>query len=279
MHSSAQVSAIIAAILSLMSPNSPMGRPNARRSPHRSTAILMTRLHMPERPARQPEAPAVEHLHRDLEAAPRLAQHVARGDAHVLEEHLRRRAAADAELVLGRAALHAPAALDQERRDLRLRPLVGGRGAREDREEVREAAVGDPDLGPVEDVAVARAARPASGWRRRRSRRRARSARRRRPSRRSRGAGGTGPSARATRRGAGPSGRSTGGPPTRHGDARVERPELLQDAGVAGLRQPRPAVALRHQHPEEPELLEPAQHLAGNALLAVDVRRVDPRWK
>ena len=38
------------AILSLMSPNSPMGRPNARRSLHRSTAILMTRLHMPEAP-------------------------------------------------------------------------------------------------------------------------------------------------------------------------------------------------------------------------------------
>ena len=57
MHSRAQVSAIIVAILSLMSPNSPMGRPKARRSLQRSTAILRTRLHIPRPPLARPRRP------------------------------------------------------------------------------------------------------------------------------------------------------------------------------------------------------------------------------
>jgi len=57
MLSSAKVSAIIVAILSLMRPNSPMGRPNALRSWTRWDAILMRRLHPPTQPLASPSRP------------------------------------------------------------------------------------------------------------------------------------------------------------------------------------------------------------------------------
>ena len=251
MLSSAHVSAIIVAILSLMSPNSPMGRPNARRSLHRSTAILMTRLHSADAAAREAEAPAVEHLHRDLEAASRLAEHVGGRDAHVVEEQLGRRAAADAQLVLRWAAPDPPSALDDERRDPRLGVLVGPRGPREDREDVGEAAVGDPDLLPAEHVApvaldigarldgrgVAAGAR--LGQRERRDALPAREARQV-PALLLVGAEEHQP-LRADRLV-----RAQG-----HRHARVEPRHLLHCPGVARVREPHAPVALRDSQPEE----------------------------
>ena len=63
-----------------------------------------------------------------------------------------------------RAVLHAHPALDDERGDLRLRALLGRRGAREDGEHVGEAAVGDPDLRAVEHVALAVGEGSARVW-------------------------------------------------------------------------------------------------------------------
>jgi len=122
------VSAIMLAILSLMRPNSPMGRPNALRSCTRSTAILMRRLQPAHASTREAEAPAVEHLHRDLESAAVLTQDRVLGDANVLEEHLGGRRASDPELVLVGHVLYAPRALYDERREPRLRAFVGRRG-------------------------------------------------------------------------------------------------------------------------------------------------------
>src|SRR5258708_6614526 len=63
----------------------------------------------------------------------------------------------------------------------------------------------------------------------------------------------------------------------RHREARVERAYLLDDARVARARQPGAAVALRDEHPEEAEILQAAQHLVGDAMLAIDLRRVHVR--
>src|SRR5690606_29069674 len=72
----------------------------------------------------------------------------------VLEKDLGRRGTANAQLVLVGAALCAHRTLDDEGRDLRFAAFFGRRGARKDGEDVGKAAVRDPDLRAVEDVAA-----------------------------------------------------------------------------------------------------------------------------
>src|SRR6478735_320180 len=119
--SAAKVSIIMRASLSLMSPNSLIGRPNWRR---------------------------------DLEATAQIAEQVLARDAHVVEVERGRRRSLDAELLLFGARAHPHRTLDQEGRDAILGlPVAGDQRLGEDGEEVGHAAVGDPDLGPVEEEA------------------------------------------------------------------------------------------------------------------------------
>ena len=138
-------------------------------------------------------------------------------------------------------------------------PVLGRRGAREDREQVGDAAVRDPDLRPVQHVPVARAARPASGWRPRRCPAPG-SVRAKAATHLARGEARQVPvlAARATRRASRPFMPIDWCAPTVTADARVEPAELLHDPGVPGGRQARAPVLLRDEQPEEPQLLQAA---------------------
>jgi hypothetical protein len=144
------------AILSLMMPKSPMFRADV---PAERAALgdaldrePEQRLANADATRREAEAARVQDLHRHLEPFADLADDVGVRDADVFEEELGRGRAADAELVLVRAVLHAHAALDEERRDLRLRALFERARASEDGEQIGKSAVRDPDLRPVEHV-------------------------------------------------------------------------------------------------------------------------------
>jgi hypothetical protein len=140
------------AILSLMRPNSPIFRPNARRSLQRSRLSLQEVARRAHAAGGQAEAPVVEHLHGHLEALASLAEHVVDGHAHVVEVDGGGRRASNAELALVGAGAHAHASLDEEGGDLGLGALAGRARAREHGEQVGEAPVGDPDLRAVQQV-------------------------------------------------------------------------------------------------------------------------------
>jgi hypothetical protein len=235
----------------------------------------MRRLQPPDAAGREAQAPAVQHLHGDLEAAPRLAEHVAHGHARVLEVDRRRVAAADAELVLRRARAHAVLPLDDEGGDAGLAAGLGGGRAREDREDVGEAAVADPDLVAVQDVALAVLGQLGLGLDARRV---------------AAGAGlrereGRDPlAARQARQvllllrlGAEQQdGLEADGlvRPERHAEGRVDGAELLDDARVGGRRQADAAVVARDVHAEQAELLHAGDDPLRDERLAVDLHAV-----
>jgi hypothetical protein len=107
----------------------------------------------------QRQAAAVEGRHRDLEAVADGAEAIGIGHAHLVEMDLDGAAAALAHLVLGLARTETGhLLLDDEGRDPAPRaelPIVGG----EDHDQVGHIAVGDPDLGAVEDPVLALACR------------------------------------------------------------------------------------------------------------------------
>src|SRR5207244_3554821 len=104
--------------------------------------------------------PDVEDVEGDLVALADLAEDILDRHPALLEDERRRRAAADAELVLLAALGEAGrAALDDERREM------GAVDLEEHDEDVGEAAVRDPHLAAVDDVVplVRREARASPG--------------------------------------------------------------------------------------------------------------------
>src|SRR5690606_4911400 len=88
-----------------------------------------------------------------------LAQHVVGRDPDPREREPRVARPAHPVRGLVLVAVHAAAALDEERGEPRLRSVLGRRGPGEYGEEVGAAPVGDPDLLAIDDVAVAVAVR------------------------------------------------------------------------------------------------------------------------
>ncbi len=167
----------------------------------------------------------VEDLDGDLEAVPALAEDVEGRHAHVLELDRNGRGPLEAELLLLLAGRHAAEVLGHD--EGRDPPVLVGRAelhvAGEDREELGEAAVGDPVLRPVEDELVLRLVEDGRRPDRRRVRAGLGLGQR---ERRDHLAGGerraaTSSSAPRSRGGSGPSGRSTGG---RRSGCRATRP-------------------------------------------------------
>src|SRR2546427_11679255 len=110
-------------------------------------------------------AAGVEGGHRDLEAFTDLAQALAIGDAHIVEDELAGVRRAQPELPVDRlAAVGLGVALEQERGDARM-PLRRIR-LREDQREVRHRAVRDPRLAAAEDPRTAVAPRGSADLRR-----------------------------------------------------------------------------------------------------------------
>src|SRR5262249_54024312 len=95
----------------------------------------------------QPEPTVVQDPHGHFEAVTYRAEHVFGRYAHVFEINRSRGAALDAELVLLGTAFDTVCALDDERRDsIDLVAVFGGFGLGKDREQIGDAAVGDPHL-------------------------------------------------------------------------------------------------------------------------------------
>ena len=102
----------------------------------------------------------VEHVHRDLEAFALFAQAVRRGNFAVVEHQLDGRRTADAHLFLFFADAEARACLFDDEGAHAARARCGI-GYGEDADHVGNAAVGDPNLLPVEQVRYRRCARRA----------------------------------------------------------------------------------------------------------------------
>ena len=113
------------------------------------------RLHAADGAAAQARAAVVQDPHRDLEALADLAEHVLCRHAHLIEGDRGRAGGANTHLVFVRAVTDAgPGGFDDEGRDLAFWSV----GAGEHRVEIRDPAVGDPELLAVQREAAVRIA-------------------------------------------------------------------------------------------------------------------------
>src|SRR6185503_14644852 len=121
----------------------------------------------PDRLRRDAWPASIERPHRQLEPLADLADAIRIGDPDAREAQLRRRRAADAHLVLEPLDGEPWHVLldDEARKSLVAGRLVGIVRDREDGDQVRDAALADEALRPVEDPVVAVAAGPGASRR------------------------------------------------------------------------------------------------------------------
>ena len=228
------------------------------------------------RASAQAGAAVVEDAHRHLEALAFLAEDVRRRHAHVVEEDGGRVRGANPHLVLVRAVRDAAeVAGDDEGGDLSLLLRRIQSRLREHGVEVRDAAVGDPELLPVEDVEVAVTAR--AGLDRERVR----------PAPRLGQAERSDVLARCELRKVAPLLRvvaeqqeafetDAGMCAEGHGDRRVPGSNLLHHSRVTGVGEPEAAVLFRHDQPEQAHLLQRLEQLRRELTVAIQLAPVDP---
>ena len=146
-----------------------IGLPNCRRSLRVGDRRVERGLRQPDRAGGDAEPAAVQRGHGDAEPLPLRAEQPVGRHAGAVEDDLGGQAGPQTHLALGRCRGTSPGvSAGASRQEIPRGPSSAG--AHHQVVEVRDAAVGDPRLRPVDDVVVAVADRPGASARRRPSR-------------------------------------------------------------------------------------------------------------